>query len=47
MPIVEVSSKGQIVIPKKIREDLGIVPGRKLLLRSVPTPRSFPCRMIR
>jgi len=35
MPIVKTSSKGQIVIPKEIREKLGINPGRKLLLRVV------------
>jgi len=35
MPVVKTSSKGQIVIPKEIREKLGINPGRKLLLRVV------------
>ena len=30
--IVKVSSKGQIVIPKEIRESFGIVPGRKLIV---------------
>jgi len=35
MPVVKTSSKGQIVIPKEIREKLGIGPGRKLLLRAV------------
>ena len=35
MPIVKSSSKGQIVIPKEIREKLGITPGRKVLLRIV------------
>ncbi|MCL5405435.1 MAG: AbrB/MazE/SpoVT family DNA-binding domain-containing protein [Deltaproteobacteria bacterium] len=35
MPVVKASSKGQIVIPKELREKLGIGAGRKLLLRLV------------
>ena len=35
MPIVKSSSKGQIVIPKEIREKLGITPGKRILLRVV------------
>ncbi len=35
MPIVRTSSKGQIVVPKKIRETLGITPGTKVLFRVV------------
>ncbi len=35
MPIVRASSKGQIVIPKQIREKLGIRPGKRMLLRVV------------
>ena len=35
MPIVKTSSKGQIVIPKQIREKLGIVPGKRVLFRLV------------
>jgi len=35
MPILKTSIKGQIVIPKEIREKLGITPGRKVLLRIV------------
>ena len=35
MPIVKTSSKGQIVIPKQIREKLGIGPGKKVLFRLV------------
>ena len=35
MPIVKISSKGQIVIPKEIREKLGVTPGKKVLLRMV------------
>jgi AbrB family looped-hinge helix DNA binding protein len=35
MPVVKTSSKGQIVIPKEIREKLGIRPGKKVLLRLV------------
>ncbi len=33
MPIVRASSKGQIVIPKAIREKLGIGPGKRVLFR--------------
>ncbi|MGA3115301.1 MAG: AbrB/MazE/SpoVT family DNA-binding domain-containing protein [Syntrophobacteraceae bacterium] len=35
MPIVKTSSKGQIVIPKHIREKLGIGPGKRVLFRLV------------
>ena len=35
MPVVKTSSKGQIVIPKEIREKLGIGPGKKVLLQVV------------
>jgi AbrB family looped-hinge helix DNA binding protein len=35
MPIVKTSSKGQIVIPKEIREKLGVTPGEKVMLRIV------------
>lgn len=35
MPVVKTSSKGQIVIPKEIRDKLGIGPGKKVLLRLV------------
>ena len=35
MPVVKASSKGQIVIPKEIREKLGIKPGKRILLRLV------------
>ena len=35
MPVVKTSTKGQIVIPKEIREQLGITPGKKVLLRVV------------
>ena len=35
MPVVKTSSKGQIVIPKVIREKLGITPGKRILLRVV------------
>lgn len=33
MNIVATSSRGQIVIPKNIRKELGIVPGKKLLIK--------------
>ena len=33
MSIVTVSSKGQLVIPKKIREVLGLKPKQKVLLK--------------
>ena len=35
MSIVKTSSKGQVVIPKDIREKLGITPGKKLLFRVI------------
>ena len=33
MPIVTMSSRGQIVIPKEIRKQLQIVPGKKLSIK--------------
>jgi AbrB family looped-hinge helix DNA binding protein len=35
MPIVTVSSKGQLVIPKEVRKSLGIKPKQKVLLKVV------------
>ena len=35
MPIVKTSSKGQIVIPKEVREKLGITAGKRLLFTVV------------
>ena len=34
MTVVTASSRGQIVIPKEIRERLEIVPGKKLLIKA-------------
>ncbi len=34
MTVVTASSRGQIVIPKEIRERLQIVPGKKLLIKA-------------
>lgn len=35
MPVATVSSKGQLVIPKEIRDTLGIKPKQKVLLKIV------------
>lgn len=35
MPMVNSTAKGQIVIPKEIRKELGIKPGQKLFLKVV------------
>ncbi len=35
MPVVTISSKGQLVVPKEIREALGIKPKQKVLLELV------------
>jgi AbrB family looped-hinge helix DNA binding protein len=35
VPIVTLSSKGQLVIPKEIREALGIKPGKKVVFKRV------------
>jgi len=35
MPIVTLSSKGQLVIPKEIREALGVKPGKKVFFKMV------------
>lgn len=35
MPLVKLSSKGQIVIPKAIRDKLGIKPNKKVILEFI------------
>lgn len=35
MPIVTLSTKGQLVIPKEIREALGVKPGNKVFFKMV------------
>jgi AbrB family looped-hinge helix DNA binding protein len=35
MPIVATSAKGQVVIPKKEREKLGMKPGAKVIVKAV------------
>jgi AbrB family looped-hinge helix DNA binding protein len=35
MPIVTTSAKGQVVIPKKEREKVGIKPGTKVIAKAV------------
>ena len=35
MPIVTTSAKGQVVIPKKEREKVGIKPGKKVMVKAV------------
>lgn len=35
MPIVTTSPKGQVVIPKKEREKLGLKPGAKVMVKAV------------
>jgi len=35
MPVLKTSSRGQIIIPKEIRDKLGIGPGRKVLMQVV------------
>lgn len=37
MPVVRVSTKGQVVIPKKVREELGIEPGTYVSIQNTGT----------
>lgn len=36
MPIATMTSKGQITLPKEMRDDLGLVPGAKIMFVRLP-----------
>ena len=46
LKIVEVDGQGRIVIPKKVRDLLGIVKGTSLMLRTYPAQAEKPTKIL-